>query len=280
MPPRRPRPYLPSGSGQLNFLLRGLSCMDTLRALALGDRRTFFDLSTTVLPNGATDRPLTTFELLPGVLVREGDEFFGGVAPFLVFKAAEICETAMDVKEGLIGTVELKRRAELLESELREWVGPKVTVLLQVEEEEETCDKRRMEVEKAREMWREVSAAPSSFLECRQRQTDRALVREQALLIVLHQLLYNHNPLHPSNRASLARIISLGTSAPAPSLPCAHPPSTETSESAAFSHPHQPVADSMHILERSLPWFFAATVAVGEEDRKIVLQALRMRTPL
>jgi hypothetical protein len=146
-PPRRPRPYLPIGSGQLNFLLRGLSCMDALRALALGDRRTFFDLLTTTLPTGETEGPLTTFELLPGVLVREGDEFFGGVAPFLVFKAAVICETAMDVKEGLIGSVELKRKAEGLERELKEWIGPRVTVMLQVEEEEE----------KAREMWREVS---------------------------------------------------------------------------------------------------------------------------
>lgn len=98
---------------------------------------------------------MTTFELLPGVLVREGDEFFGGVAPFLVFKAAEICEIAMDVKEGLIGSVELRRKAEGLERELREWKGPRVTVLLQVVEEE-SCEKRRMEVEKAREMWREV----------------------------------------------------------------------------------------------------------------------------
>ncbi|ORY54869.1 hypothetical protein BCR35DRAFT_335701 [Leucosporidium creatinivorum] len=255
IPPRRPRPYLASGSGQLNFLLRGLSCMDALRALALGDRRTFFDLSTTTLPSGETDRPLTTFELVPGVLVREGDEFFGGVAPFLVFKAAEICEVAMDVKEGLIGSVELKRKAEMLERELREWVGPRMTVLLQVEEEEETCEKRRLEIEKAREMWRE------------------------ALLIAVHQLLLHHTPLHPSNRASLARIISLGTSASPPTPPCSHPPSTETPESAAFEHPHRPVADSMHILERSLPWFFAATVAVGEEDRRIVLQALSMRTP-
>lgn len=138
--------------------------MDALRALALGDRRTFFDLSTTRLPSGETDGPLTTFELLPGVLVREGDEFFGGVAPFLVFKAVEICETAMDVKEGLIGSVELKKRAEGMERDLREWRGPKVTVMLQVEEVEETCEKRRMEVEKAREMWREVSdSSCSSF---------------------------------------------------------------------------------------------------------------------
>jgi hypothetical protein len=102
----------------------------------------------------------------------------------------------------------------------------------------------------------------------------------QALLIALHQLLYHHSPLHPSNRASLARIISLGTSSPSPSPSCTHLPSTETPESAAFEHPHQPVADSMHIMERSMPWFFAATVATAEEDRKIVLQALRMRTPL
>lgn len=97
------------------------------------------------------------FELVPGALVRASDEFFGGVAPFLVFKAAEVCEVAANAREGVIGAIELRRRAEGLEREMREWAGPAVTVLLQVEHEEEKCEKRRVEIERTREMWREVS---------------------------------------------------------------------------------------------------------------------------
>lgn len=174
IPRRRPRPFLPSGVSQLNFLLRGLSCMDALRALSLGDRRTFFDLSTTISLSGEEESPLKDFDLVPGALVRASDEFFGGVAPFLVFKAAEVCEVAADAREGVIGAIELRRRAEGMEREMREWSGSAVKVLLQVQQEEEKCEKRRVEVERTREMWRQVRhldfqsspprGAPSSFL--------------------------------------------------------------------------------------------------------------------
>ncbi|ORY54861.1 hypothetical protein BCR35DRAFT_310215 [Leucosporidium creatinivorum] len=162
----------------------------------------------------------------------------------------------MDAREGVIGAIELRRRAEMLEREIREWAGPAVKVLLRVEEEEEQCDKRKVEVGRTREMWRE------------------------ALLIVIHQMLFHHGPLHPSNRASLTRIVSLGSSPSAPCSHCAHAPPPDISKPSPSKPTREPTANTLHIIERALPWFLAATVAVSEKDRKVILEELRKKTPL
>lgn len=107
-----PRPFLPSASGQTNFLLRGYACVDILRAFALGDRRTFFDFT--------DPQPFPTFNLLDDVLVSSDSEFMT-ISPQLFLFAARMCNLAMDEKEGLVAPVELRARAEALETEIVEW---------------------------------------------------------------------------------------------------------------------------------------------------------------
>ncbi|ORY72901.1 hypothetical protein BCR35DRAFT_307424 [Leucosporidium creatinivorum] len=87
---------------------------------------------------------------------------------------------------------------------------------------------------------------------------------EEAILINLRQTIYRIGPLHPSIRTSLKRIISLGLGVlpPSPSL------LSETT--------YAPLAS----VERALPWFFAATCALSEQDRRICADGLRVSTPL
>ncbi|ORY80657.1 fungal-specific transcription factor domain-domain-containing protein [Leucosporidium creatinivorum] len=93
---------------------------------------------------------------------------------------------------------------------------------------------RALEAFKTREMWR------------------------HALLINLRQTLLHRGPLHPTIRRSLKHILSFGaTLPPSPTHHASSP--NPTSQASCF-------------LGRALPWFIAATCAVAEQDREIVVQ--------
>ncbi|ORY92847.1 hypothetical protein BCR35DRAFT_298426 [Leucosporidium creatinivorum] len=221
-----PIPFIAGAPGQVNFLLYGFFALDALRALAFG-RRTFFDV-----PSSGS---LPPFTFVGDVTITMDRDILRGVTPHFFFFAARICNLAMDEKEGLLGSVQSRAAAEKLEKEIIEW-QPKLPM------SKERSPSEELERFGTQEMWR------------------------QALLINLRQLLYHVGPLHPSIRASLKSIITLGCSPSAPST--------------AFPvEPPTLVPSNFATAERAVPWFIAATCAVCEHDRAVIRQALAHKSP-
>ncbi|ORY81283.1 fungal-specific transcription factor domain-domain-containing protein [Leucosporidium creatinivorum] len=122
--------------------------------------------------------------------------------------------------------------------------------------------RRAEELERRILEWKPLERA---LQEARLEELDSIATREMwrcAALINLRTTLYGLGALHTSLRQALKQLITFGIIPPDPSsLPL-----------PSFSPRISPSA----VMERAAPWFFAATVAVSEQDRETCREALRM----
>jgi hypothetical protein len=182
----QPIPYIHGAPGQVNFLLYGFFALDALRALAFG-RRTLFDI-----PSSGS---LPSFNFVGDVTITMDRDILRGVTPHFFSFAARICNLAMDLKEGRLGSAPARTAAEKLEKEIVEW-QPKglLTTERSVEEELERFG--------TQEMWRQVRCRP-----CHSRRRNFSLSAAFALTCKLISLFLQHStgPPHHYPRTRLPR---------------------------------------------------------------------------
>ena len=147
----RPSIDLLTLSGEATILLRCFACIDVVRCMSLGGRRTLFEFigapgATPTAETGSKDPSEMTSEVLSAVM---------GLPVGIVIAMAGTCNLAMD--EGTMEKDIFERKAREIEKSIKEWRPVPITP----EQAEDSI--RVMDAFVTHEMWRHVSSPSVSF---------------------------------------------------------------------------------------------------------------------